>query len=69
MTGVQTCALPICDCLNRIRMERANELLQDGKLKIYEVAEQVGISNYRYFTQKFREWSGVSPKEVRKRGK
>lgn len=57
------------DCLNRIRMERANELLQDGKLKIYEVAEQVGISNYRYFTQKFREWSGVSPKEVRKRGK
>lgn len=56
------------DCLNRIRMERANELLQDGKLKIYEVAEQVGISNYRYFTQKFREWSGVSPKEVRKRG-
>lgn len=57
------------DCLNRIRMERANELLQEGKLKIYEVAEQVGISNYRYFTQKFREWSGVSPKEVRKRGK
>lgn len=57
------------DCLNRIRMERANELLQDGELKIYEVAEQVGISNYRYFTQKFREWSGVSPKEVRKRGK
>lgn len=57
------------DYVNRIRMERANELLKEGTLKVYEVAEQVGITNYRYFTQKFREWSGISPKEVRKRGK
>ena len=50
-------------------MERASELLKEGELKIYEVAERVGITNYRYFTQKFREWSGVSPKEIRRGGK
>ncbi len=57
------------DYLNRVRMERASELLKEGELKIYEVAERVGITNYRYFTQKFREWSGVSPKEIRRGGK
>lgn len=54
------------DYLNRVRMEHASGLLKEGNLKIYEVAERVGITNYRYFTQKFREWSGVSPKEIRK---
>lgn len=57
------------DYLNRVRMEHADELLKEGKLKIYEVAERVGITNYRYFTQKFREWSGVSPRQVRRGGR
>lgn len=57
------------DYLNRVRMEHASDLLKEGKLKIYEVAERVGITNYRYFTQKFREWSGVSPREIRRGGK
>lgn len=57
------------DYLNRVRMEHADGLLKEGKLKIYEVAERVGITNYRYFTQKFREWSGVSPRQIRRGGK
>lgn len=57
------------DYLNRVRMEHANELLKEGELKIYEVAGKVGITNYRYFTQKFREWSGVSPRQVRRGSK
>jgi len=57
------------DYLNRIRMEQAYKLLQKNELKVYEVAEKVGIENYRYFTQKFKEYYGISPKKVCKGGK
>lgn len=55
------------DYLNRVRMEQARKLLEEGDLKVYEVGSRVGISNYRYFTQKYREWYGITPKEVRKK--
>jgi two-component system response regulator YesN len=50
-------------------MEQAARLLEDGGLKIYEVAEKVGIPNYRYFTLKFHEWYGISPKDFQKKRK
>lgn len=53
------------DYLNEVRIERAKELLKDGRLKIYEVAEQSGYQNYKYFNTVFKKYTGYSPKEYR----
>jgi two-component system response regulator YesN len=54
------------DYVTRLRMEKAMELLQTTQLKVYEVAERVGIPSYRYFSQLFRNWTGVAPIEYKK---
>jgi two-component system response regulator YesN len=51
------------DCLKRIRMEKAKELLNRGELKIYEVSCAVGFSDQKYFSKVFHEYTGVSPKK------
>ncbi|MDR6551935.1 response regulator [Paenibacillus qinlingensis] len=54
------------DYVTRLRMEKAVQLLQTTQMKVYEVAEQVGIPSYRYFSQLFRNWTGVAPTEYKK---
>ena len=49
--------------LNKIRIQKAQKLLQKGDLKVYEIAEIVGFSNYAYFYQVFKKITGCSPKE------
>ncbi len=52
----------------RLRIEKAIELLKTTNLKIYEIADRVGIPSYRYFSALFREWTERTPKEFRKEG-
>jgi two-component system response regulator YesN len=54
------------DYVTGIRMKKAVELLQSTNLKVYEVAEKVGIPNYRYFSNLFRNWTGQTPKEYKR---
>ncbi|NQX60026.1 response regulator [Paenibacillus qinlingensis] len=54
------------DYVTRLRMEKAAFLLKNMNLKVYEVAEQVGIPSYRYFSIVFRNWMGVTPLEFKK---
>lgn len=54
------------DYLISVRMERAQELLMEGRFKVYEVAELVGISNYRYFSSLFKKIVGYPPKQIGK---
>ncbi len=51
--------------LTRVRIERAKDLLRETRLKIFEVAEQVGFTNKSYFCSLFKEKTGVTPKEYR----
>jgi len=46
----------IKDYIIRLRMERAANLLRNSNLKVYEIAEQIGIPNYRYFSSVFQEY-------------
>lgn len=50
-----------------LRLERAAELVQSSAMKIYEIADEIGIANYRYFTQLFHQHFGMSPSEYRSR--
>lgn len=52
--------------LNKIRIEKAKELLKYKRITIQETAELAGYSNPAYFTQIFKNITGVSPKTYQK---
>ncbi|MCR8657729.1 helix-turn-helix domain-containing protein [Paenibacillus endoradicis] len=49
------------------RMEVAKELLRNHKLKVYEVADQIGYKSLTHFSRTFREAIGMTPGEFRKK--
>jgi len=53
------------DYVNRIRMEKARELLLTLDLKTYEIAEKVGIPDEAYFSKLFKKFNGISPSKLR----
>lgn len=49
------------DYLNRYRIKRSIQLLtSNADLKVYEVAEAVGFSDYNYFGKVFRRYTGLT---------
>lgn len=54
------------DYLQKIRMMAAKKMLEDRTKKVYEIAFEIGYSDYKYFTSKFKKIVGISPKEYRK---
>lgn len=55
--------------LNRYRIERAREMIEESDMMIYEIAEKVGYSDYTYFSQVFKKLTGISPTSLRGRMK
>lgn len=49
--------------LNDYRLDTARHLLDDGELKVNEVAYQIGYSNPSHFIAAFRKKFGVTPKK------
>jgi two-component system response regulator YesN len=51
--------------LTRVRMEKAKQLIMEGKLHVYEIAERVGYKNVPYFSTVFKKYfSGISPTKM-----
>lgn len=48
--------------MNKIRIQAAIRLLKEGNKKVYEIAEEVGFSNYAYFYQLFKKETGYPPR-------
>ncbi|MCL6590934.1 MAG: response regulator [Firmicutes bacterium] len=55
-----------CNYLQRLRVERAKELLRFTGDHIYEIATKVGFWNSRYFSRVFHETTGMTPAEYRR---
>ena len=53
--------------LNSYRIQKSKELLEDTRLRVYDVASMVGIEDYRYFVKVFKKSEGVTPSEYRNR--
>lgn len=53
------------DHLIRTRIAKAREKLLETDAKIYEIAFEVGFADSNYFTRKFTELNGVSPRKYR----
>lgn len=51
--------------LKKFRISHAKRLLAGTQMKIYEVAQEVGYSDAKYFTRVFKEEEGVSPGDYR----
>lgn len=58
----------ISEFVQETRIQRAIKLLQDPNIKVYEVADQVGIQTTAYFTYLFKKLVGCTPQEYRDRG-
>lgn len=52
--------------IRRRRMHRAKKLLKTTELSVAEIAEQVGFSDYNYFSRVYKKTYGKSPKRYRK---
>lgn len=52
---------------DRVRTERALELLQDPELTIASIGSQIGFNDVREFRRAFKRWTGHTPSEARQR--
>lgn len=52
--------------MSALWLERAKELLRDGKVKIKDIHSQVGFTSAHYFGTWFKKNTGVTPSEFRK---
>ncbi len=53
--------------LNRIRIEKAIELLNDGTITISDISGRVGYSDHSYFCKVFKKFTGDSPSSYRRK--
>jgi two-component system, response regulator YesN len=55
--------------LTRLRMVKAKELLMSSSMRIHEVSEKLGYESSRHFARLFREFYGIYPSELLKKGR
>ncbi len=55
----------VMEYLTEIRMRKAQALLKNTELKIYEITERVGFNNSNYFAKVFKKYYQVSPHQYR----
>jgi len=57
----------ITDYITRLKMEYAAGILENSRIKIADVAEQIGLDNPNYFSVIFKKAMGLSPHEYREK--
>ena len=57
------------ELLTGLRIGKAVELLERTNLYVYEIAEQVGYHNLKYFYKVFKKATGNSPNDYRPKRK
>jgi len=62
----QNTGITISDYILEVRITKAKELLLNSELKVYEIAQRVGINSLEYFVRMFKKKLGISPNEYRK---
>lgn len=55
----------VTDYMNKLRIERSKELLQNTTLSIHAIGEQLGFCSSSYFAECFRKYTGCSPADFR----
>lgn len=55
------------DYLIKLRMEKAKQLIMEGKKTIKEISIEVGYTDQNYFSKAFKKYTSKSPKEFSKK--
>lgn len=55
----------LIDYLTHVRIQHAKELLIDPERSIEDISDEVGFSDPKYFTRRFKKYTGVSPRAYR----
>ncbi|MDQ0060927.1 response regulator [Paenibacillus harenae] len=63
----QATELSFMEFVTEIRMKHAKRLLKESELKTYEIAEQVGYMDQRYFSQVFKKAVGMQPTQYKRK--
>lgn len=66
-TFKQFTGMSFVNYVKKVRIEKAKELLEHTRGKVYEIAEQVGFESVKQFNRVFREQEGISPMEYREK--
>lgn len=53
----------ILDYINEVKLTKAKQMLDSGKYKVYEVADELGFNTSHYFSTLFKKFTGVTPSE------
>ena len=61
------CDTTFVEIVNRFRVEVAAIYLREGALKLYDVADKSGFTDYHYFAKVFKRVTGRTPGEYRDR--
>lgn len=51
--------------LSNLRIRKAQEMLKDSGLKVYDIAKRTGFADVRYFIRVFKKNTGTSPNQYR----
>lgn len=54
--------------VNRLKVEKAKQLLKSTNLSIRNIAEKTGFNEAGYFSRTFKKYTGHTPREFRKQG-
>ncbi|MCH1978266.1 response regulator [Lawsonibacter sp. OA9] len=63
----QEIGMSFVEYLTNYRMEKSKALIGDGHVRLQDLAEQVGYSDPYYFSQVFKKYFKISPKEYQNR--
>ncbi|MBS1485079.1 MAG: helix-turn-helix transcriptional regulator, partial [Clostridium sp.] len=56
------------DLLNQYRIKKALNMLNQGTMRIYEISDELGFSEYKHFCSVFKKYTNVTPSEFLKNG-
>ncbi|MBE5040340.1 response regulator [Ructibacterium gallinarum] len=55
------------DYVAKVKMEKAYDLVQNTGMKMYEIAEQIGVCDQKHFSNMFKKYFGITPTELRRK--
>ena len=58
--------ISVTDYITQVRIQHAKELLIRTGYDVNGISEKVGFNDSKYFSKRFKKYTGVSPKEYRK---